>query len=152
MLDTLVQLSLGAFIFLVVAYFVYMAGLSVVLRQLRAPAWRAFIPGYNIMAQIEAVGLPRNWFVKAIVPYVGALYALAIAVRLGRVYGRKPMFSSVWLTFGAPVGMWVIALGSHRPDMQVVASPPPHIDKAKFEARMGKLKRLIGKPAGTHQK
>ena len=97
-----------------IAYLAYMVGLVLVLRRLGRLSWMAFVPILNFYAQMRALNAPGRWFGFSMMPYVGAVYAGTVAVRLGKVFGRGPAFSLFWLTVGAPVGMFVLAF-SHNP-------------------------------------
>lgn len=138
MVDALKSLGLTAILFFAFAYLLYMIGLSFVFKQLNFPTWQAFIPLYNYYVLIQAVGLPKRWFGLAIVPYAGAVYALAISIRLGKIYHRGIAFSSTWLTFAAPIGMFVIALSKQKRDMSVIKEAPPAIDTRQLQ---NKIKR-----------
>jgi len=96
-------------ILLIIAYGSYMIGLIRVLRRINKLSWKAFVPVLNYYASVRAVGAPPSWFFFALIPYVGAIYAGSIAVRLGAVFGKRITFSLFWLTFGSPVGMHRIA-------------------------------------------
>lgn len=92
-----------------VAYLAYMVGLILVLRKLERLSWMAFVPILNFYAQMRALNVPGRWFPFSMMPYVGVVYAGTVAIRLGAVFGRGPGFSLFWLTFGAPVGMFMLA-------------------------------------------
>lgn len=138
MLQSILQLGLGVMIIIAVTYVMYMIGLSLVLRQLGYSGWVAFVPVYNYYHLIRAVGLPRRWFGLAIVPYAGTLYALAISVRLGKIYHRGVAFSSTWLTIGAPIGMFIIAFSKRGRDLSVIHEPPPKIDPKDLQKHLKK--------------
>lgn len=101
--------GIGLVAIVTLAYLMYMVGLILVLRKLGRLSWLAFVPIANYYAQLRAVNAPRRWFAFALVPYIGAVYAGSAAIRLGRAFNRGPAFSLFWLTFGAPVGMFLIA-------------------------------------------
>lgn len=94
---------------LMLAYGSYMVGLIRVLKRLDKLSWKAFVPIVNYYASVRAVGAPRRWFFFALIPYIGAIYAGSVAVRLGAIFGKKITFSLFWLTFGSPIGMHMIA-------------------------------------------
>ena len=121
-------LVIAAMMFL---YLVYCIGLSLVFKKLSTPRWRAFIPMINYFSLINALGLPKSWYGASIVPYAGTVYSIAIAIRLGKVFGKGTAFSSFWLTAAAPVGMFVISLSKVKLDLAVIKSPAPAIDPRK---------------------
>lgn len=103
--ETVAATGLALIAVIVVAYAWYCLCLSLVFCKLQTPWWQAFIPGYNFMALMNSVGLPRHWFFYALVPYVGFVYSLATAERLGRAFGKSFAYSATWLTVGAFIGM-----------------------------------------------
>ncbi|HRK40515.1 MAG TPA: DUF5684 domain-containing protein [Candidatus Saccharibacteria bacterium] len=117
-----------ALLLIVVSYLSYMIGLIRVLRRIDRLTWKAFVPILNYYASVRAVNAPRRWFFYALIPYVGAIYAGSVAVRLGAIFGKGITFSLFWLTFGSPVGMHVIA-----------RTPEEEINKALLEKRLGIL-------------
>jgi len=100
---------LAVIILAIAAYISYMIGLIVVLRRLDRLTWQAFIPILNYYAQVRAVGAPARWFFLSLTPYLGAVYAGSVAIRLGAIFGKGPAFSLFWLTFGASIGMPILA-------------------------------------------
>ncbi len=109
-LTTAVQGALLVAIVLgITSYIMYTIGLYKVFKHLDRPAGRAFVPVLNYYSQIRAVRAPRKWFFLSLLPYIGVVYAGSVAIRLGAVFGKEPSFSLFWLTFGAFVGMPIIA-------------------------------------------
>lgn len=140
LINTLLGIGLGLVIFMFLAYLVYIIGLAKVFKQLDIPGWKALIPGYNFYVLIQAMGAPKRWFIVSLVPYIGAVYSLAIALRLGKMFGRGVIFSATWLTIGAPVGIWVIARQDGKPDFQVLTEPPLLISRKQHKANLAAAK------------
>jgi hypothetical protein len=118
-----------------------MFGLSLVFRRLGAKVWPAYVPAYNYIALIRTLGLPKSWQAVAFVPYLGQVYSIPIAIRLGKIFRKNAAFSSLWLTIGAPIGMLLIALSKQQLDLDVLKEPAPHIDTKKLK-RLASRKRL----------
>jgi hypothetical protein len=133
----IVNIGIGAIILVVVSYLFYMAGLILVLRRLGRLSWRGFVPLLNYYEQVRAINAPPRWFALSLPPYVGAVYMGSVAIRLGSVFGRGPAFSLVWLTFGAPVGMFVLAF-SRRPLNLDVIRDEAHLFDIKAVKRSAK--------------
>ncbi len=108
--NALVNIGIAFAVTMVVLYIVYMIGLILVLRRLKKLTWHAFVPILNYYAQVVAINAPKSWFALSLPPYVGAVYAGSVAIRLGRIFNKGPLFSLTWLTLGAPVGMFIIGL------------------------------------------
>ncbi len=135
LLNALLQILLSVGLTLIIAYCVYMFGLSLVFRRLGTKAWPAYVPGYNYLVLIRVLGLPKSWQAVAFVPYVG------------QIYGKGIAFSSFWLTLGAPIGMIVLAFSRKPLDMSVIKEPAPHIDTKKLQKAMqGKKKPKVTLP------
>lgn len=131
--------SVGVAVILVVAYIAYMIGLILVLRRLGRVSWHAFIPLLNYYAQIRAINAPGRWFLLSLPPYIGAAYAGSAAIRLGAIFGRGPAFSLIWLTFGAPIGMFVLAF-TRRPIDHEILNEKAHLLDLKAIKRLGKAR------------
>lgn len=123
----LAQASFLLLIIITISYAWYCLCLALVLRKLQSPWWKAFIPGYNFMTLMQAVGLPTRWFFFAIVPYAGFVYSLVTADRLGRAFGKSFAYSATWLTVGAFVGMAHLGFSSLQPDLGVRDWPVPSV-------------------------
>ncbi len=129
--------GLGVVLVMALAYVAYMIGLILVLRKLGRLSWYAFIPLLNYYAQVRAINAPRRWFLLSLPPYIGAVYAGSVAIRLGSIFGRGPAFSLVWLTIGAPVGMFILAFSKTPINHDILANEAKLIDikAAKHHAK-----------------
>lgn len=131
-------LLLAIFLF---TYFLYCIGLVFVLRRLGGRGWMAFFPLLNYKELIKSLGLPLRWFGYSLIPYAGTIYSLAIAERLGKVFGRGYVFSSFWLTIGSPIGMNIIGHSKTKMDLDIIKDPPPNLKTLK--ARLSRQKKKI---------
>jgi hypothetical protein len=128
----IINAGLAVVIIGALAYLVYMVGLILVLRKLGRVSWMAFLPLLNYYAQVRALNAPARWFPFAMIPYIGVVYAGTVAIRLGSVFGRGPAFSLVWLTVGAPAGMFMLAFSKE----------PLHLGVLRDEATLLDIKAL----------
>jgi hypothetical protein len=126
MAAALINIGLAVVIVMVVAYLSYMLGLIFVLRRMGRLTWLAFIPIVNYYAQVRAINAPKRWFLLSMPPYIGAVYAGSVAIRLGAIFGRGPAWSLVWLTLGSPVGMYILAF-SRRPIDVTILDEEAHL-------------------------
>jgi hypothetical protein len=126
-----------------VVYVMYMVGLILVLRRLHRLNWQAFVPVLNYYAQVKAVNAPTRWFPLSLLPFLGVVYAGSVAIRVGKAFGRKPFFSVIWLTIGAPLGLFYIAL-SKRPVNPAVLDEPAQLFDVKAIRRQAKRLRHNG--------
>jgi hypothetical protein len=137
--NALVNTGAVVAILLVASYVAYMVGLILVLQRLGRLSWLAFVPLLNYFAQVRAINGPSRWFAFSLIPYVGAVYVGSVAIRLGLIFGRGPAFSLVWLTFGAPVGMYILAFSQGPLHTEFLEQKPKLLDvKAlKRQSRSG---------------
>ena len=138
--NLILGIGLGIVIFMFVAYLIYMIGLAVIFRRLHVPAWKAFIPFLNFYALIKAMGAPSYWFFAALLPYVGFVYSVAVALRLGNIFGRGVIFSATWLTLGAPVGVWVVVRDGKEPNLEILNEPPQLVSRKQHKANLAAAK------------
>ena len=140
MIDFILNASILILVILAVTYIWYCISMYMLLTKLKAKAWKAFVPIYNISELVRALGLPKRWFFLSITPYIGSVYAVAIAYRLGQVWQKHFAFSAFWLTLGAPVGFLILFFSKQGPDMKVIELPPPSLSmiKAKLAKKSSK--------------
>ena len=139
MIDFLFNASLLILIIFAVTYMWYCVSLALLLARLGAKWWKAFIPIYNISALVNTLKLPKKWFYLSIAPYIGSIYAIAIAYRLGQLWNKHFAFSAFWLTVVAPVGFLMLAFSKQKPDKSVLNTPPPGL--SMIRAKLAKSKK-----------
>ena len=127
MQEILTNIGIGMAIVLSAMFLSYAIGLSKVFKKLGQPRWRAFIPVFGFATLVKALNLPRHWFYMALIPYVGTIYSLATAQRLGKAFDKKLSFSLIWLTYGSSVGMPMIGFSKKKPDLTVLNDPTPNL-------------------------
>ena len=131
MIEFIFNASLLILIIFAVTYLWYCVSLSLLLNKLKAKWWKAFLPIYNISALVSALKLPRRWFYLSISPYIGSVYAIAIAYRLGQVWGKHFAYSAFWLTLAAPIGFLMLVFSKNQPDFGVLETKPVGISTIK---------------------
>jgi hypothetical protein len=105
----------------------YSIGLAKVFLKFGEVWGKAFIPLYNFKVLIHILRLPKKWFILSLTPYVGTIYSVAVAYRLGRVFGKGLAYSSVWLIIGSPIGMLQIGFSKKPMHTDVLKEPTPSI-------------------------
>lgn len=146
MKELILNIGIGLAIVLLCMFLSYAVGLAKVFKKLGQPRWRAFIPVFGFMTLLKGLNLPRRWFFMALIPYVGTIYSLATAQRLGRAFDKKMPFSMIWLTYGAAFGMPVIGFSKKQPNLNVLDEPTPNIkefEKTIKEFRKKKSKSKV---------
>lgn len=142
MKEIILNVGIGVAIVLLCMFLSYAFGLAKVFGKLGQPRWRAFIPVFGFMTLVKALHLPRHWFFMALIPYVGTIYSIATAQRLGKAFDKKTSFSLIWLTYGSSVGMPMIGFSKKQPNPAVLEEPVPNIKELeKTIKNMSKKKK-----------
>ncbi len=142
MINFILNASLILLIVFLVSYFTYCFGLFFVFKKINARPWFAFVPILNFHELVMATGLPNRWFLYCLLPYAGGIYSIAVADRLGRMFGKRFAFSAFWLTIGSPLGMNILGFNKRTPDFSIKKEPKPDLNELKY-----RLKRLKSKKA-----
>lgn len=145
-LNAIRSLGLVVIVGLFLVYLAYMIGLAMVFRQLGHRPLLAFVPLYNFYRLIAILNLPTRWFYPSLVPYVGTIFSVAVAMRLGKVYGHGLAYSAVWLTYGAPLGMNMLAFSKRKPNLAILKEPPLSISQVKKEVMAYRKKHPESNP------
>ena len=91
----------------------------------------AFVPILNFRELVIATGLPNRWFLYCLIPYAGGIYSIAVAERLGKMFGKNFAFSAFWLTLASPIGMNILGLGKIKPNKEIAKNPSPNLNELK---------------------
>ncbi|MFV0253965.1 MAG: DUF5684 domain-containing protein [Beutenbergiaceae bacterium] len=110
-------LLIYALIFLITA-FVY----SLTFAKAGEPRWAAFVPVYNLYVHTKIAGYNPVLFLLYLVPVANIVFAILVAVRIARGYGRSDAFGVVGLFIFAIVGYLMVGLGSDRYDQARAAA------------------------------
>jgi hypothetical protein len=137
MINFILNASILLLVIFFTTYFMYCFGLFFVFRKLNARAWMAFVPILNFRELVIATGLPNRWFLYCLIPYAGGIYSIAVAERLGKMFGKNFAFSAFWLTLGSPLGMNILGFSKIEPNKEIAKNPSPNLDQLKE-----KLKRI----------
>lgn len=140
MIDFIFNASLIILLVIAVTYLWLCVSMSLLFRKINASWWKAFIPLYNISELVRALKLPQKWFYLSIAPYIGSIYAVAIAYRLGQIWNKNFAFSAFWLTIAAPAGFLMLVFSKKEPNLKVLDSPPPSL--AMIKAKIANKKAI----------
>ncbi len=138
MIQAIINAGIIVIIISVILYLCYAIGLSMVFRKLGEPGWHAIVPMYNFACLINALHLPKTWFALSLTPGVGAVYSVAVAYRLGRVFHKSFAYSTFWLIPGSPIGMLQIGFSRKPIKLEVLSEPKPSIKQ--IQQRLSKKK------------
>lgn len=140
LLDFLIGLGWVVIVIFLVMYSCYCIGLMRVFHRLGQKRWQAIVPLYNFYCLIRVLKLPKKWFVLSLTPYVGTIYSVAVAYRLGRVFKKSLAFSAFWLTLGSPLGMLYIGYSKVELNFKVLDESTPNIKQ--LEKMLSKNKKV----------
>jgi hypothetical protein len=110
--------SAAVFLAVIAFYLVILAYVGVcgwmIFRKAGEAGWKALVPIWNTLIVLKMVGRPWWWIFLLLIPYLNFVLLLAIAVDMGRSFGKGSLFSIGLLTFLWPVGAGMLAFGSAR--------------------------------------
>lgn len=78
------------------------------------PGWGAIIPIYNTYLLTKIAGYHGATVLLFLIPFVNVVWAIVIAVGVGRAFGKGALFSIVLLWLLALIGYLVVGYGSSR--------------------------------------
>lgn len=74
----------------------------------------AFIPIVNIILLVKIAGYSGWMSLLYLIPIVGFIFSLFVALRLGENFGKGGFFSFVWLWIFPIIGYFIVGLGAAR--------------------------------------
>lgn len=80
------------------------------------PGWLAIIPIVNVFVLVKVAGLSAWWGLLYLVPLVNIVFAIIVALRVGRGFGHGAVFSVVLLWLFSIIGYFIIGFGSDTYD------------------------------------
>ncbi|GAA1319263.1 DUF5684 domain-containing protein [Leucobacter albus] len=78
------------------------------------PGILAFIPIVNLILIVKIAGYSGWMSLLYLIPVVGFIFAIFVAVRLGANFGKGGAFSVFWLWLFPMIGYFIIGLGDAR--------------------------------------
>ncbi|TPW76891.1 DUF5684 domain-containing protein [Schumannella sp. 10F1B-5-1] len=99
-----------------VAYVLMAVAMWPVYRKAGFAGWVGFIPIVNLYLLLKIVKFHGALVLLYLIPLVNLIFALIVALRLGRTFGQGGVFSVLLLWLLAPIGQFIIGYGSaqHR--------------------------------------
>jgi hypothetical protein len=118
-------MAMGAvfFIFSIVVYLFIGFCLGKVFEKAGKPLWAGFIPIYNLIIILQIVGRPIWWvafLLAAIIPVVGGLVCLAVAIIIGIDLAKSFGKDTLWGVLTALFGIVMIPIMAFSKDIQYV--------------------------------
>jgi len=70
----------------------YIAGMWKVFAKAGEPGWAAIIPIYNLIVMLKIAGKPAWWFILFLIPVVGFIIAILVAIEIAKKFGKSAGF------------------------------------------------------------
>jgi hypothetical protein len=68
------------------------AGIWKVFTKAGEPGWAAIVPIYNLLVMLKIAGKPAWWFILFLIPGVGAIMAIIVAIGIAEKFGKGAGF------------------------------------------------------------
>lgn len=106
--------SVGSFFGGLLGYAIAVVALWPVFTKAGRPGWGALIPIYNTYLLTKIAGYHGATVLLFLIPVVNVIWAIFLAIGVGRAFGKGALFSIVLLWLLALIGYLVIGYGSSR--------------------------------------
>ncbi|TDX81390.1 hypothetical protein EDF35_1057 [Rathayibacter sp. PhB151] len=106
--------SVGSFFGGLIGYVIAVVALWPVFTKAGRPGWGALIPIYNTYLLTKIAGHHGATVLLFLIPFVNVIWAIFIALGVGRAFGKGALFSIVLLWLLAIIGYLVVGYGSSR--------------------------------------
>lgn len=83
-----------------------------IFRKAGRPLWTGFVPIYNIYIWIEIVGRPAWWIILMLIPLVGTVIQVFLAIDLARSFGKDAVFGVMLLWLFSFIGLPMLAFSN----------------------------------------
>lgn len=114
----------GTLIVFAVIAIIMIAALWKIFTKAGQPGWAAIIPIYNIYILCKVVGRPGWWVILTLIPLVGIVIGIILAVDLAKSFGKGAGFA-VLLVLLPIIGYPMLGFGSARYVGPAAAPQPP---------------------------
>ncbi|MFE1646614.1 DUF5684 domain-containing protein [Microbacterium sp. P01] len=101
--------SVGGTVGGVIGYILFVAAVWPFLKKAGQPGWTALIPIVAAFFIVRAAGLSAWWALLYLVPIVNIVFAIVVALRLGRAFGHGALFSVFLLWLFSLIGYFVLS-------------------------------------------
>ena len=113
-------------IFYIAVYVLLIAGWWKMFEKAGEAGWKAIIPIYNLLILLKIVGREWWWIILMLIPIVGIIIWIIVALDLAKVFGRGIGFA-IGLIFLPFIFVLILGFGSDRyrgPNTAAAAQPP----------------------------
>ncbi|GAA3013086.1 DUF5684 domain-containing protein [Microbacterium aurantiacum] len=99
-----------------IGYVLFVAAVWPFLNKAGQPGWTALIPIVAAFFIVRAAGLSAWWTLLYLVPIVNIVFAIIVALRLGKGFGHGAVFSVFLLWLFALIGYFILSYSSNTYD------------------------------------
>lgn len=104
-----------------IGYVLFVAAVWPFLNKAGQPGWTALIPFVAAFFIVRAAGLSAWWTLLYIVPIVNIVFAIIVALRLGKGFGHGAVFSVFLLWLFALIGYFILSYSGNTYDRSRIA-------------------------------
>jgi uncharacterized membrane protein YhaH (DUF805 family) len=90
-----------------------LAGMWKIFEKAGKPGWAAIVPIYNVVVLLEIVGKPVWWILLLLIPFVGIVFAILLAIELAKSFGKDAAYG-LGLAFLPFIFYPILGFGSAR--------------------------------------
>lgn len=104
-----------------IGYVLFVAAVWPFLNKAGQPGWTALIPFVAAFFIVRAAGLSAWWTLLYFVPIVNIVFAIIVALRLGKGFGHGAVFSVFLLWLFALIGYFILSYSGNTYDRSRIA-------------------------------
>lgn len=78
------------------------------------PGWAAFVPFYNSYVLVEIAGYNGWLFLLFLIPIVGVVFLIFVALGVGKAFEKGAAFSVILLWLLSVIGFFIVSYGGSR--------------------------------------
>lgn len=108
--------TIGGVVGGLIGYILFVVSVWPFLNKAGQPGWTALIPIVAAFFIVRAAGLSAWWTLLYIVPIVNIVFAIIVALRLGRAFGHGAVFSVFLLWLLALIGHFILSYSNDTYD------------------------------------
>ena len=109
--DTTAQSPVGSIVGGLVGYVIVGFALMGVYKE---PGWAGFVPFYNSYLLVKIAGYNGWLFLLFIIPIVGFIFGIVVALGVGKAFEKGAAFSIFLLWLFAVIGLFIVGYGGSR--------------------------------------
>ncbi|MDQ2796693.1 DUF5684 domain-containing protein [Lapillicoccus sp.] len=106
--------SVGGVIGGLIGYLISALALFGMFKKAGEPGWAAFVPFYSSYVLVKISGYNGWLFLLFFIPIVGFVWAIVVAIALGKSFDKGAAFSVILLWLLSVIGFFIVSYGGSR--------------------------------------